>query len=535
MILPFFLYILICLWVIHTVEKILYCFYFWQLKEYRFDRIKGDFKRSLKIFVPKVSLLLFLVLLLSLLIKSDPQAPYSWEDLVVVVFYVITGYSLVRLFQQKWRLPKLTKKMYVLLLISVSLIDGLAIIFSNYFILFIVFAEILIPFATFSVVQLFQVPTRFGKKLIYKKAENKISQMRDLNVIGISGSYGKSSTKEFLYTILSQKYYVLKTSGNINSEIGVAQTIISDLHKDHKIFIVEMGAYRKGEISLMCKIAKPKIGIVTGVNEQHLALFGTMENLLSAEGGQELADALPENGLLILNGENKYCLALHRKTDKNNQIYALCKKELDADIWTEDMAVHKDGISFVAVIKSGEMAHFYTKVLGAQNIENLLAAILVAKHLGMSLADIAKACEKIEQNQAGMVLEEGKHGINIINSSYSANPDGVIADLEYLNTYQDKKVLVMPCLIELGKKSAEIHERIGHKIAQVCNVAIITTKDNFAELKKGAMAAGMNEKDIILCNKPDDIYSIITLFCKAGDAVLLEGRVPASLIKLLAE
>jgi UDP-N-acetylmuramoyl-tripeptide--D-alanyl-D-alanine ligase len=172
-------------------------------------------------------------------------------------------------------------------------------------------------------------------------------------------------------------------------------------------------------------------------------------------------------------------------------------------------------------------------VRGKQNVQNLLAAILVAKELNMSMEEIAEAIKDIKEIQAGMTLKEGKHGINIIDSSYSANPDGVLADLDYLSVFPKKKVVVMPCLIELGKKSIEVHKSIGLKIGSICDLAIITTQERFLDIKIGALESGMKEKDIIFCENSDDIYSIITLFCEKGDTVLLEGRVPSKLINLL--
>jgi len=186
----------------------------------------------------------------------------------------------------------------------------------------------------------------------------------------------------------------------------------------------------------------------------------------------------------------------------------------------------------MVIDKNKHMAHFNLNILGKQNVQNFLAAILVASELGMSLQEISEACKNIKSYQAGMTLKKGKHGINIIDSSYSANPDGVLADLDYLSIFQQKKVIIMPCLIELGKKSSEIHEKIGRKIGKVCDMAIITSRDKFEEIKKGAVETGMKEKNIIFCENPNDIYSIVTLFCTAGDAVLLEGRVPSGVVNL---
>jgi len=435
------------------------------------------------------------------------------------------------------------KAMLLIFLSTVILFLSLNVFIKNFFI-FIVITEIILTAMTFLITEALQVPTFFIKKIIYNKAENKINQLKSAKVIGITGSYGKSSTKEFLYNILSKKYKVLKTSGNNNTEIGIAQTVINKLKPEHEIFIVEMGAYRKGEIELICNIVKPKIGIITGINEQHLALFGSLKNLLSAEGGGELEQALPDDGILVVNGDNKYCISLYKKSNKNKKVYSLNNKIINSDIWSDSITVHRDYISFLAVDKSGEMAHFDVKVLGKHNVQNLLGAILIAKQLGMSFHEISEACKMILPENAGMVLKQGRHGIDVIDSSYSANPDGVFADLDYLSTFENKKVVVMPCLIELGEKSSLIHEEIGRKIAQICDLAIITSKDKFKEIEKGfneereknppshKASAG---RSILLCENSEEIYSAVTLFCKSEDAVLLEGRVPKQLINLLSE
>jgi UDP-N-acetylmuramoyl-tripeptide--D-alanyl-D-alanine ligase len=273
-----------------------------------------------------------------------------------------------------------------------------------------------------------------------------------------------------------------------------------------------------------------------------------MENLLSAEGGGELAKALPSGGTLFLNGENKYCLDLYKKLNNSSKIdkklYTEKCDRVDCDIWAEDLEVTKNSISFMALTKDKQMTHFKINVLGRHNLQNILGAILVAKELGMSLEEISKACENIKPEQAGIVAKKGAHNIDIIDSSYSSNPDGVLADLDCLQLFFGKRVIVMPCLIELGEKSEEVHQQIGKKIAEVCDLAIITTKERVLDIKKGFddevakqphFAEASRGKNIIFLENSQDIFNKITTFCKQGDAVLLEGRVPAKLTKLLLQ
>ena len=524
-------------WFIRTSKFVLFWLYLWQLKEYHIGRFLDHFRTHKGKKLIFDYFLLIKIILIGLFIIETGF--YSVWFSILFFIYFIESLLLLRQFAQNsikkpvktFKTVFLTLASFAVLILfflwSFSLDDKTAPI---YLLLF----DVLTPLIISVIVLLFQPIFVAIRNNILKKATNKMKDFSNLTVIGITGSFGKTSTKEFLKTILSHKFNTLSTDKHQNSEMGIANCILNNLNKEHRIFIVEMGSYKKGGIKLLCDMVKPKLGIVTGVNEQHLSLFGSMENLLSAEGGRELAKALPENGILFLNGDNKYCLDLSTKTDINKKIYSIKKDKVDSDIWTEDIVVSENSISFLVADKNKHLVHFEIKALGKHNVQNLLGAILVAHELGMSLEEIADTCQNITQEQAGIILKNGKHGIKIIDSSYSANSDGVMADLEYLSIFPKKKVIIMPCLIELGPKSKEVHEKIGKKIGRVCDLAIITSRDKFLEIKKGAMEMGMKDRNIIFCENPDDIYSIVTLFCSAGDAVLLEGRIPSKIITLLA-
>jgi UDP-N-acetylmuramoyl-tripeptide--D-alanyl-D-alanine ligase len=387
--------------------------------------------------------------------------------------------------------------------------------------------DILSPAIFSGIVLIFQPITFLLRNFFIKKAKRKREKFKDLLVIGICGSYGKTSTKEFLATILEGKFpgKVLKTKEHQNSEVGISQCILNDLKKEHQIFIVEMGAYNKGGIKLLCDIAKPKIGIITGVNEQHLATFGTMENLISAEGGKELIESLPEDGLVIFNGENEILRKIYQETKKKKRIVGISKK--DFDLWAANIKVKKEVLFFQTFTKEGEIGNFNLNLIGAQNIQNLLLAICAAKELGMEMAEISKAAKKIKQEQSGVKLIKTKDGLNIIDATYSANPDSVISHLEYLKVWPGKRAIIMPCLIELGPASKEIHKKIGEKIAEVCDLAIIVTKDRFKEIKEGA------ENKAIFLENPKEIFEKIKDFSGNDDVILLEGRIPKEIKEIL--
>ena len=539
-------------WFVWMLKYTLFWLYLWQLKEYHIGRLVDHFKTSKgKKVLFSLEQIFKLVLVVFLLFTKDI---FSFIFSITVLLYFGEVLIFVRvIFKKSFKKPVKTFKTLFLTLVSFSALVLFLIWNSNYpqsdQILWLLIFDIATPVIISAIVLLFQPFFVLARNLKLKKAKAKLEKIRQLSkvkVIAITGSYGKTSTKEFLTTILSKKFKVLSTSAHQNSEVGVANCILNDLKPSHEIFIAEVGAYNKGKVKEVCNILKPKIGIVTGVNGQHMSLFGSMENLLSAEGGGELAEFLIKDGTLIVNGDNKYCLNLYKNFSSNPstssgqaKLYSLSNKVIDADIWAENITVHKDFISFIAIDRHREATHFDVKVLGKQNVQNLLGSILVAKQLGMTFGEISEACKNIKQEQAGMTLKQEKHGINIIDSSYSANPDGVFADLDYLSVFTCKKIVAMPCLIELGKSSAEIHEKIGKKIGEICDMAIITSKDKFKEVERGFNSvipaeAGIQSR-IILIEKPEEIYSAITTFCKSGDAVLLEGRVPAGLMKLLNE
>lgn len=402
--------------------------------------------------------------------------------------------KLKKLISSFWRpkYPKFTKKIILLFLTCLFLQILLVMNYSFFWVL--ILALILTP----SLFLLFQIPSAVWRKTVIDKATKKREKFTNLIVIGITGSYGKTSTKEILAAILSEKYKVLKTREHQNSEVGIFQCILNELKPEHEIFVVEMAAYNRGGIKLLCGIAKPKIGILAGINEQHMATFGSQENIIKTK--YELIKSLPEDGIAFFNSKNKYCVELYEKTRIRKFLY-------------------------------GQNATFFGE-------ENLLGAIAVAKELGMTEEEISRAASRIENKNlvsslplgnkfSGIEIKKGINGINIIDAIYSANPDGVIAHLEYLKKFQGKKIIVMPCLIELGKASKEVHKRIGGKIAEVCDLAIITTKDRFKEIKEEALGKAEFLED------PKIIFERLKVFSQPDDVILLESRVPRKLINLL--
>ncbi len=532
--------ILSIFWFIRTSKMVLFWIYLWQLKEYHVGRFLDHFttyKGKKLIFRP---LQIFKVILAGLFILSITRggmtSTFSLISALFLIYFIESIFAFRAFFAKKLRIPVFTKKTVVLLssgllvLIAFPLI--LFLIVKNIF--WLAFALLVFDIFTPKIVSLivlsFQPLVVLLRNKVLEKAKKKREDFKNLLVIGITGSYGKTSTKEFLFEILSEKFKVLKTEKHINAEIGIAETILNKLKKSHEIFIAELGAYEKGKIKQVCKILKPKIGILTGINEQHMATFKSQRNIIT--GKYELIRSLPKTGLAVFNGGNEYCFKLFQKTNKPKKFYSTKQKvnNKQSDIWAKDIQVGKEVLSFKVFSKDGDSTDFKVNSLGAQNVSNILGAVCVARKLGMTLKEISKACRKIKPDQEAIRFKEGKKKLNIIESTYSANPDGVISHLEYLKTWKNRKTIIMPCLIELGKASKKVHQRIGEKIGEVCDFAIITTKDRFKEIKKGAIKSGMKNRNILFIENPIEIIKKTRDFCQKDDVVLLEGRLPSQLI-----
>lgn len=526
------------LWFLHLLRRSSFWLCLWQLKEYRLDRFWDGARENTRILVSPASIAAFFILLLSALLVEIPVWQFSLFEAITFALYLFFGIYSLRLFiRKRWFFPEFTQKTVILFLFPLLLL-GLVIFYSfgsNFLIsifslkstaLMVLVLELFFPLLISFWIGIIQIPTFLAKRWIINKAKKKRSQLKDLTVIGITGSYGKTSTKEFLYKLLSSKYKVLRTEGNTNSEIGVAKTVLNDLNESHQIFIAEMGAYKKGEIKTICNIVKPEIGILTGISHQHISLFGSSKNIIEAK--YELIANLQKGGTGIFNGEDKESLKLSQRCSFKKRIYA----DKEGDAFSENIEETKDYLKFDFHSWRGKR-RIKLNLLGKQNIENFLGAATCALEAGLSLKEIRLLSLRIKPLEENMIKKRGRNGVTVIDDSYSQNPDGVMSAVNYLKNYAKKKILVMPCLIELGKSAPSIHKNIGERIGEVCDLAIITSSYHFEELRIGVKSSGMEENQILLLKNKEEVEKEITSYLKKGNVVLIEGRVDQGIKKFL--
>jgi len=289
------------LWFVRTIKTIFFWIYLWQLKEYHIGRFLDHFQT----YKGKQLLMSYLQFLKIFLVSGFFLFPSVFPFVLIFIYFGESALFLKNIFPKRLIKPVLTKKTTLILGVLIVLTIVFLVLFSQnikslaWLALWFLIFDILLPIIISLIILIFQPLAVLVRYQTIRKAKQKRESFEDLLVIGITGSYGKTSTKEFLYQILSEKYNVLKTEAHQNSEVGISQCILNDLNEEYQVFICEMGAYNRGGIKFLCDIAKPKIGILTGINEQHMATFGSQENIIRAKF--ELIEALPAKGLAILN------------------------------------------------------------------------------------------------------------------------------------------------------------------------------------------------------------------------------------------
>lgn len=342
----------------------------------------------------------------------------------------------------------------------------------------------------------------------------------DLCVIGITGSFGKTSVKYFLDTLLSVKYNVLKTPGNFNTPLGIVKTIRGSLRATHDIFLCEMGAKNIGDIREICDIVKPKHGIITSVGPMHLESFKNVDNV--AKTKFELADALPNDGMLLLNMDSEMISNMHHPHPCI--AYGLDYQE---GYYADDISISHRGSEFTVHTPDGETCRMRTQLIGRHNVTNIVGAIALCHSLGMTLDELKPAVRRLESVPHRLQLIN-KGDVSIIDDAYNSNPSGAKAAIEALGMSSGMKILVTPGMIELGDSEYELNKQFGEFAAEVCDQVTLVGEKQTRAIYDGLVNAGFPTEKIFiaasLSSAMEHVYSL-----PSGDMrkiILLENDLP---------
>ena len=343
----------------------------------------------------------------------------------------------------------------------------------------------------------------------------------DVLRIGITGSFGKTSVKEILKTILSQKYRVLATPASYNTPLGIAITVKA-LDSTHDVFIAEMGARSKGDIKELSLMVKPDYGVLTGINNQHLESFGSIENIKNTK--YELFDALGEKGKGFFSSDNEGAKELYGRFGGEKYLAGINGE--NSLVYASDIKTSDQGMSFILNIKGEEPVLCNTVLLGRHSVGNICLAAAVAYSVGLTAHEIAQGINRLQSIGHRLELVPNNKKIVIIDDSYNCNEDGVKAAMEVLDTFSGRKIVVTPGLVELGKMENVSNLAFGTLLAKHADYVIVVGKHNAEMLINGLTSGGMDKSCISFAKNLNKGNAILNGMLKEGDVVLFENDLP---------
>lgn len=342
-------------------------------------------------------------------------------------------------------------------------------------------------------------------------------EQSDVRVIGITGSVGKSTTKELVADVLSRRYKTVRSPGNLNNEIGLPLSLLR-ITEAHERAVLEMGFYIPGEIGLLCDIAKPQIGVVTNISEVHLERAGSMDAIVCGKG--ELVEALPPapEGVAILNYDEPLVRELAERTDARIFYYGLSP---EADLWASDVeGLGLEGLR-CAIHHGEDVIHCRAPLLGRHSVHTILRAASVGIVEGLSWAEIIGGLQSTH-NQLRLVAVQTASGAMLLDDTYNAAPTSVIAALNLLDDLDGRKIAVLGDMLELGEFEERGHRMVGARAAQVVDL-LITVGERAKWIAKEARSARLSENQVVELGDGDDVIEYLDEKVGEGDVVLVKG------------
>lgn len=360
-----------------------------------------------------------------------------------------------------------------------------------------------------------------------RRARRKLAEIEPL-VIAITGSYGKTTTKGCVAQVADLSGPTLPTPASFNSYLGVIRTINENLRPNHRAFVVEMGAYRRGDIAELCELVAPKIGILTAIGPAHLERFGSLDETERAKG--ELGEALPSDGTFITRADDERCRRAAERTPATVRLFAP-EPHPDADAWAEELELRDGRTHFQLCLRAGAetlRAPVKARLLGKHNVANLLAAAAVGSELGLAPGQIARALGQVAapEHRLSTIVNRAA-GIVVIDDAYNSNPSGAAAALEVLATHPgQRRVLVTPGMVELGDQQDAENERFGAAAAEVCDVVVLVGEEQTTAIRRGLEAAGFPADGLRVVADSGGAQQLLAESSRAGDVILFENDLP---------
>ncbi len=362
----------------------------------------------------------------------------------------------------------------------------------------------------------------FFRAVFKRRARRTLRSHKDLTVVGITGSYGKTSVKFIVREILGQRFQVLATPGSYNTPMGLCKVINNDLRSHHQVFVAEMGLRHPGDIAELCDLVQPDIGVITNVGVAHMESMGSVEAIAREKG--VLARRIPPGGTVVLNADDARVLAMKDATDA--RVVTVSAAGSGADITARDIRYGPEGASFTVRLQDGSEQEFTTRLLGKHNVMNILMGIAVGRSMGLRLRQMTHPVRRIQPVDHRLQLRpEGD--ILIIDDAFNSNPVGARNAVEILGQFRTgRRIIVTPGMVELGKREDEENRAFGQAIAGHADLAVLVGPERTRPIAAGLLDAGFPETQIHVVSSLFEAQDFLRSYLAAGDVVLYENDLP---------
>ncbi|MDQ4143038.1 MAG: UDP-N-acetylmuramoyl-tripeptide--D-alanyl-D-alanine ligase [Actinomycetota bacterium] len=355
-----------------------------------------------------------------------------------------------------------------------------------------------------------------------RSARRKLEEVSP-TVVGVTGSFGKTSTKFAIQGLLGPPATVLATPGSFNTPLGVCRTINEKLAPGHRFFVVEMGAYGEGEIAELVEFVRPKIGVLTAIGPAHLERFGSIEAI--ERGKYEIVRDLPPDGTAVMNVDDQRVRRLADATSHVPVVRYGLSAEARPDVTARDIETTPTGTKFTLVSGDDELS-VSMKLLGRHALGHVLAATAVARICGRALTELRGPIAALRPVEHRLQIIGGTSGVTVIDDAYNSNPEGAAAALEVLDAMPgQRKIVVTPGIIELGPLQAEANERFGRHAAEVADTLVVVARTNREAIVTGASSNG-GRGEVITVDSLEEAQGKLQKILKPGDVVLFENDLP---------
>ena len=361
------------------------------------------------------------------------------------------------------------------------------------------------------------------KRHYFNDAKTKLSGRKDMIRIGITGSYGKTSTKFILGSILSEKFNTLVPPQSYNTPMGLTRVIREQMSEDNKVFIAEMGARHIGDIAELCDLVHPQYAVLTSIGPQHLETFFSIENVIKTK--YELIEGLSEGGVGVFNVENEYVRQLYNKTQKKKIGYAFSPRE-EADLWVQAMKTTPEGSAFEVATREGGSFWCKTRLLGRHNVLNVLGGIALALTLGLTEEEIVRGAAKIEPVEHRLQILPTENGVTVIDDAFNSNPEGAAFALEVIGQFPGRKIVVTPGMVELGDEEDVENYKFGQKMSAVCDFVFLVGPKHTRPIYNALAQSAFPIQNIFVSKTLEEASAQMSGILRAGDVVLFENDLP---------